>query len=240
LRARRIRGIGLPDVRQAALVAMLVSLLPGAAFAQPACPPRVTPTIQVEVADPEPRLLPPLRAAALGVEAGGTAGGEFPHHLGVTVSRVEWRAEITVRGRGPEGGPVCAVPTAVRIRLAHAEHRIRLAREVPPGGCLAKEVLAHERRHAELNRRTLHAAAEELRGAARAWPARAETQARDVGAAALRLQDELGGAIEPVLDRLREAREAGHAVIDTPEEYRRLSRICPEDQRRLRAALRGG
>ncbi len=227
-------------MRQAAIIALLGSLLPCAALAQPACPPRVAATIQVELADPEPRVLPPLRAAALGVEAGGIAGGEFPHHLGVTVSRVEWRAEITVRGRGPDGGPVCAVPTSIRIRLAHAEHTIRLARELPPGGCLANEVLAHERRHAELNRRTLRAAAEELRGAARSWAAQAETQARDVGAAAVRLQDELGAAIEPVLDRLRQVREAGHAAIDTTEEYRRLSRICPEDQRRLRAALQRG
>jgi hypothetical protein len=132
------------------------------------------------------------------------------------------------------------VPTVIRIRLDHAEHTIRLAREVPRDGCLAREVLAHERRHAELNRRTLRAAAEELRQVARAWAAGAQARAPDVGAAAVLLQEELAQAIEPVLERLRAAREAGHAEIDTPEEYRRLSRTCPEDQRRLRAALRRG
>ena len=222
-------------------LALLLALFPPcAALAQPACPAGIVASLTVELSDPEPRILPPIRAAALGAEAGMAASSEFPHHLGVTVSRVEWRAELTARGRGPEGGPVCAVPTAIRIRLDHAEHSIRLAREVPRDGCLAREVLAHERRHAELNRRTLRAAAEELRHAARAWAARAEARAPDVGAAAVLLQDDLGRALEPVLERLRAAREAGHAQIDTPEEYRRLSRLCPEDQRRLRAALQRG
>jgi hypothetical protein len=195
--------------------------------------------VNLDVVDPEPRLLPPRSARQLRIEAGGSADGPFPHHLGLTISRVEWRSEITVRSRGTQGGPVCAVPAELRIRLLHTEHIIRLAREVPPGGCLAAEVLAHERRHAEVNRRTLRDAATELRTIARAWAARAETRAPDVNAAAIALQDELGRVLEPALARLRMAREVGHDAIDTTEEYRRLSRVCPADQRRLRQALRG-
>lgn len=188
-------------------------------------------------------MLPPLPARQLRAEAGGHADGAFPHHLGLTISHVEWRSEITVRaqaGAAAPGGSVCAVPAELRIRLIHAEHGIRLARELPPGGCLAAEVLAHERRHAEVNRRTLRETATELRGLARGWAQRAETRAPDINAAAVALQQELAQVLEPALERLRAAREAGHAAIDTAEEYRRLSRVCPEDQRRLRAALRGG
>lgn len=219
-------------------------LLPADGLAQasgqaPACPPRGNPVVSVETVDPEPRVLAAQPAAVLRDEVGGEPhGGAASHHLGLTVSRVEWRSEITVRSRGPERGPVCALPAEVRLRLVHVEHSIRLARELPPGGCLAGEVLAHERRHVEVNRRTLREAATELRALARAWVARAELRAPDVNAAAQALQDDLGNAVEPVLARLRAAREAGHAAIDTPEEYRRLGRVCPEDQRRLRAALR--
>jgi hypothetical protein len=206
--------------------------------AAPACPPRSAPAVSVDLVDPEPRVLPPIRASALRAEAGGEEDGLYPHHLGLTVSRVEWRSEITVRSRGPQGGPVCAVPAEVRLRLVQAEHTIRLAREVPPGGCLAGEILAHERRHAEVNRRTLREAATELRGVARAWAARAEMRAPDAGAAAISLQDQLGDVLQPVLDRLRAAREAGHELIDSQAEYQRLSRVCPGDQARLRTALR--
>lgn len=199
--------------------------------------------VSVEVVDPEPRILPPLPARQLRAEAGGHADGAFPHHLGLTLSRVEWRSEITVRaqaGAGGQGSAVCAVPAELRIRLIHVEHGIRLAREVPPGGCLAAEVMAHERRHAEVNRRTLRETAIELRATARAFAQRAETRAPDINAAALALQQELAQVLEPALERLRAAREAGHAAIDTVDEYRRLSRVCPEDQRRMRQALRGG
>jgi hypothetical protein len=221
------------------LLAVLL-LAPGAAAAQSAapCPPRGTPVVLVEVQDRAPRVLPPLPARALRVQAGGPPDGNFPHHLGLTVFSVESRSEITVRTQANEGD-ACAVPAEVRLMLVQTEHSIRLAREVPAGSCLANEVLAHERRHAEVNRRTLRDAARDLRATARAWSARAERHAADAGQAAIALQDELAAAIEPVLERLRAARERGHATIDTPAEYERLSRVCPEDQRRLRAALRG-
>lgn len=188
-------------------------------------------------------MLPALPALQLRAEAGGHADAAFPHHLGLTISRVEWRSEITVRAQAPAGERgvvVCAVPAELRIRLVHAEHGIRLARELPPNSCLAAEVLAHERRHVEVNRRTLRDTAAEVRMIARNWSQRAETRAPDINAAAVALQQELARALEPALERLRVTREAAHAAIDTTEEYRRLSRVCPEDQRRLRAALRGG
>ncbi|WP_137180405.1 hypothetical protein [Roseomonas sp. AR75] len=188
--------------------------------------------------DPEPRLLSPIPATALRQEAGGAPDGAFPHHLGLTVSRVEWRTDITARSRGPERGPVCAVPAEVRLRLLHAEHTIRLAKEVPPNSCLSREVLAHERRHAEVNRRTLREAAAELRVTLRAWANSVEMRAPDVATAAQLMQEDLSRALEPALARLRAARDEGHAQIDTPAEYRRLGQVCPQDQRKLRAALR--
>ncbi len=222
-----------------ACLTLLLLLTAGAALAQPACPPRGTPALSVSVSDPEPRVLSPLPAARLRQLADGeeTESTMHLHHLGLTLSRVEWRSEITVRSQGGRGGPVCAVPSEIRLSLVHAEHVIRLAREIPRGGCLAAEVLAHERRHAEVNRRTLREAADGLRAVARAWASRAEAHASDVGEAALILQDELSAAVEPVLERLRAARNAAHAMIDTPEEYRRLGRVCPGDQRRLRATF---
>lgn len=205
-----------------------------------ACPPRGAPLVRVTVSDPDPRVLAPVSAEDLRRLADlpeESTPGTVLHHLGLTMSRVEWRSEITVRSQGPDAGPVCGVPSEVRLSLVHAEHSIRLAREIPRGGCLARQVLAHERRHAEVNRRTLRDAADGLRQAARAWAARARAEAPDAGAAALQLQEDLTAAVEPVLARLREAREAGHDAIDTPQEYRRLGRVCPADQRRLSARL---
>jgi hypothetical protein len=222
------------------LLAAFLLVSAGAAMAQPTCPPRGAPSLSVSLSDPEPRLLAPLPAWHLRQIAEGdevVEHGQTLHHLGLTLSRVEWRSEITARSGGASAAGVCAVPAEIRLTLVHAEHVIRLAREIPRGGCLAGEVLAHERRHAEVNRRTLREAADGLRAAARAWAARAEARAPDVGAAALMLQDQLAAAVEPVLERLRQARAAQHAQIDSAEEYRRLGRVCPADQRRMRTSF---
>jgi hypothetical protein len=71
-----------------------------------------------------------------------------------------------------------------------------------------------------------------IRRPRRAGPSRVEMPAPDVAAAAQAMQEDLARALEPALQRLRAAREEGHAAIDTAEEYRRLGRVCPEDQRR--------
>ncbi len=217
--------------------------LPGAASAAtqtpPACPDRGQPLVRVTLSDPEPRLLAPRPARELRAQAGASEGPVHLHHLGLTLSRVEWQSDIVVRSQGAQAGPVCAVPAEVRVVLRHAEHAIRLAREIPAESCLAREVMAHEHRHVAVNRRTLQEAATELRGLARGWAASAEATAPDIAAAAATLQDDLARTLEPALERLRQARAAGHAAIDTAEEYERLGRVCPADQRRLRAALGG-
>jgi hypothetical protein len=203
--------------------------------------------VRVEVQDPKPRRMPPVPAAVLGAEVAPPLPGPPPpaalrvHHLGITTSRVEWRSEITARTLvtgGSDGGGACAVPGELRVVLRHARHQVQLAREVPPGGCLEREVLAHEMRHVAVNRRTLREAAAALRQALEAWAARAEARAPGEEAATAALQEEMKAVMEPVMAQLREAREAGHARIDSRLEYRRLSIACPADQVRLRTALR--
>ncbi len=221
-------------------VALGVLLLAAAPLPALACPPRGTPVLRVELNDPEPRLLAPVPAAQLSAEdeeeRPETPPHHGQHHLGLTLSRVDWTSEITVRVQA-EGGVVCAVPAELRVIFDHVEHTIRLAAELPRGGCLAQEVLAHERRHAEVNRRTLREAVTRSRQVVRGWAASAEARAPDAEAAAAALQQSLAQALSPVLEGLRAARERGHAAIDSAEEYRRLGRVCPADQRRLRAAL---
>jgi hypothetical protein len=55
--------------------------------------------------------------------------------------------------------------------------------------------------------------------------------------AAAALRPGLRQAIEPVLARMRQEQARGHAAIDTPEEYRRLSRVCPADHALVAARL---
>jgi hypothetical protein len=227
-----------PARAQPAAPAPPLAAAPGEAGAAPACPPRA-PRVRVVVEDPEPALL-----ADAGVDElhGRSREPRTPHlhHLALTTSRVDWRSEITARYvRAPGGGPVCAVPGTVTLHLVHVEHVVRLAREIPEGGCLWREVLAHERRHVAVNRRALRAAARRIRMAAEEWAARAAARAPEVEGAVAALQEQLRRAIGPALAAMRAERERGHRAIDTPAEYDRLARICPRDQAALGARLEG-
>jgi hypothetical protein len=207
-----------------------------------ACPPRA-PVVQVQVVDPEP-----LLSAEAGVDAlhAMTGRPRMPaaRHLGLTVSRIEWRTEITLRtlrlpAPPPGGGQVfCAVPATVTLTLAHAEHRIRIARELTEGGCLFAQVEAHERRHVAVNRETLRAAARTVRTAAEAWARTAEGRGATLEEATDGMRQGLRRAIEPAMEAMRQAQARRHAAIDSPAEYRRLARVCPEDQAMLAERLR--
>lgn len=198
--------------------------------------------VVLSVVDPAPMLSAEAGTAALHAATGLPQTARL-HHLGLTTSRVEWGSEIETRWRGTPGagdGGICVRPARVGLRLAQTEHRISLAREIPRDGCLWRAVEAHERRHVAVNQATLRRAATAMRRAAEAWAPRAEARGADVEAAVAELQQGLRRAIEPALAELRQARDAAHAAIDSPEEYARLSHICPDDQKRLRAALPAG
>jgi hypothetical protein len=218
-------------------LAAVLLLLAGAARAEgvPPCP-AGRPEIRMSIDDPAP-----VVSQALGVDAlhGETGQKRSPglHHLALTASRVEWRSEIETRYREDAGG-VCARPARIALRLVQAEHVVRIAGEIGRGGCLWREVLAHEMRHVGVNRQTLRAAAERARAAAEAWALQAEGRGATFDAAMAGLQEGLRQAIEPALAGMREAREAAHGRIDSRAEYERLGEVCPADQRRLREALR--
>ncbi len=183
----------------------------------------------------------PVTSQAEGIDAlheeTGQERSAGQHHLAFTTSRVEWRSEIDTRYREEAGG-VCARPARVALSLVQAEHLVRIAGEIPRGGCLWQEVLAHEMRHVAVNRRTLRAAAARARAAAEAWALRAEGRGVSLDEAMAGLQEGLRRAIEPALAGMREARGAAHGRIDSRAEYERLGEVCPADQRRLRQALR--
>ena len=137
--------------------------------------------LRLAVVDPPPVLSTTEDVWTLQAASGAPHSATL-RHLGLTTSRVEWQVELETRysaraereqpaaERDPKAGSgVCAVPARITLRLVQTEHRIRIAREIPPGSCLFRAVEAHERRHAAANRATLQRAAEAARRAAEAW-----------------------------------------------------------------------
>jgi hypothetical protein len=216
----------------AALAAAALLAAGSATAAEPGCPPPARPRVEVSLDDPEPSL--DLGAGMDALRAEADAPRSAAHrHLGATVSRVEWQSELEARVH-LFPGRVCARPERVSLALRHAEHSVRIARELPRGGCLFRETEAHERRHVAANRATLRRAAAEAGAAARAWASSAVGRGATEQAAMAALRDGLRRAIAPAMDAMQAARDAAHREIDRPEEYRRLGSVCPDDQRAIR------
>ncbi len=208
-----------------------------AAAAEPECPPTGPPRVEVSLDDPEPSLDLGTGMDALRAEASAPRGAAF-RHLGSTTSQVGWQSELEARVVSG-AGRVCARPERVSISLRHVEHRVRIARELRRGGCLYRETDAHERRHVSVNRATLRRAAAEAEAAARSWAASAVGRGATEEAAMAALREGLRRAVAPAIDAMQAAREAEHRDIDRPEEYQRLGRVCPDEQKAIGARLRG-
>ncbi len=222
------------------VLAALFAAAPTPAAADRPCPVRA-PRIRLAVVDKPVEVTGTQSIDAMHAESGERRTARR-HHLALTTSRVEWHSELNAHvSRHHAGrGRVCAVPAEVVLTLVEAQHRISIAAEVPANGCLWREVLAHERRHAAANRASLAVAARTARSAANGWAERASGHGATEEAAMAQLQAGLRRAIEPSLAAMRAARARAHAQVDTPGEYRRLATVCPADQARLAARLRGG
>lgn len=219
------------------LAAAAASMVAGpAAVAQPDCP-ETSPRVEVALHDPEPTLDLGTGMDALRAEANALRSAAL-RHLGATTSRVEWQSEIEARIASADGR-VCARPERVSLNFRHAEHSVRIAREVPRGSCLFRETEAHERRHVAANRDALRRAAAEAEAAARRWAASAAGRGATEQSAMAALREDLRRAIAPAFEAMQAAREAAHRGIDRPEEYERLGQVCPDEQKALGERLRG-
>lgn len=214
------------------------SLLSAPAHAQPACTAQrsAPPQVEVVLLDPQPRLSRDTTVSALHALSGLPQRADF-HHLGVTVVRMEWRSEMQI-SLATSSDRICAVVARVRVTLAHVDHRILIAREIPQGSCLYEEVEMHERRHVAANRQALRDAAVPARRALEAWALGAEAQAATAEGAREALASGLQATMRPLIAAVQERRDAANRAIDSPEEYRRIARSCGVDHMRLQDRLR--
>lgn len=103
---------------------------------------------------------------------------------------------------------------------------VYVAREFSPAGCAYREILQHEQRHVKTYLDHVAALAPELTEALqRRFATGAPTRA-PVGQTRVVLERELQERWLPFVQREMERVRSSQALIDTPEEYRRVSESC--------------
>jgi len=155
------------------------------------------------------------------LERHSTVMGATRHSLGEVREAIRY---VAVDGRN---GATCAGFTDGRLRLT-LQATIYIAREIPKGTCLYREVLAHEQRHQSLGVELTEAFARELEEVIAAAlteqpfiPVPPGEKAEQVAADRL---DEIIGAAWQTFDRERSRRQL---ALDSNAEYARTDLICP-------------
>ena len=145
--------------------------------------------------------------------------------MGLTTARSHSRVDIHLRGMKLPGS-MC-VRADVTMEVGYAPVAVIVARDLDPGGCQYREVLAHEMRHVAV----LRAHLEEARGrlaatlTTRLAPS-AIYRFASMDQAAVHFtegeQEQLAALARDELDSVAAEQQA----IDTPDEYERLTHVC--------------
>lgn len=201
------------------------------AAAQPVgCPAFEPPVLQVDTQ------MVPLRRdfdrtlaqlQAMPGRSGGPPGARQGQVLGLAHATYGERWQVAAHFSPLPGGGVCAALARLTVTFGFQERVVYIARELPPGTCIQREVLNHEMKHVVVDedllkefmpdfRRRLEAAAGRL-GTVRA---RSESQAMTA------LRQPIDAAVRALMQDFARARDRRQAGVDTIEEYRRVSRSC--------------
>lgn len=145
--------------------------------------------------------------------------------LGIT--RTESKVKIGLSGpilQDPVSGYECVAPQ-IKVSLYYVPVVIFVGREFEPGTCMYQEVLNHELRHLQAYMGHLPKVELVVREAL-AKRFEAKPLYAPSGTAMSALEHEIDSGWMPFIKAEMQKVEAQQALIDAPEEYERLSKVC--------------
>ena len=155
--------------------------------------------------------------------------------LGLTRGMARVRIEVkTTSFRDRLGRWECASPQLL-VTYGYSPMTVYVASEFPRGTCAFNEIYAHELRHVKAYQEHLTAVEKEIGATLNARFATGGVWRGPVGQASARIRQELDERWVPYLQREIGKAEAAQALIDTPDEYARVSASCGGEVRRLMA-----
>jgi hypothetical protein len=145
--------------------------------------------------------------------------------MGLTTAQSRSQVEFHLRGMTIPSG-VCVRPE-VRLDIDYAPVQVFLARELAPGSCEYREVLAHEMRHVAVFREHLAQARERLAILLRErLPAARVYRFASMNDASVYFKSAEQTVLAEAAQADLDAVSLDQLAIDTPEEYARLSAAC--------------
>jgi hypothetical protein len=153
--------------------------------------------------------------------------------MGLTAAQAETRYKVEARISRLSDGTVCAALTDLTLQLRHAMTTVYIARELPAGSCIEREVKLHENRHVAVNNAILSEYQSRISGELR-------RSLRSIGALRINNPDmgieAISQRVKPYIDaavkNMNDERLRRQAQVDTPQEYERVSRSCNGEAQR--------
>lgn len=217
-------------------LALAVALLAVPASARPAaaqaagCPKFERPVLQIDAQEA------PLKRdfektvgqlQAIPGRTGGPAGAQHGQVLGLAHATFGERWQIAAHFSRQPGGVICAGLARLAVTFGFQERVVYIARELPAGTCIQREVLNHEMKHVATDEELLRQFMPGLRRRLEAVAARQGTvRARSESQAMGLLRQPIDAAVRDLMRDFSRERDKRQAKVDTLEEYRRVSKSC--------------
>jgi hypothetical protein len=145
--------------------------------------------------------------------------------MGLTSATSRAEVDVNLHGMSVPGG-VC-VRADIDVRLSYAPMNVYLARELVPGSCDYREILAHEMRHVGIFRDYIGGARQRVEATLRErLPAQRVYRFTSMDEAGKYFKDDQQNWIASAAQHELDGVARLQANIDTREEYLRLSRAC--------------
>ncbi|WP_431856581.1 hypothetical protein [Azospirillum sp.] len=218
------------------LLLTAAALLAASAFARPAaaqaagCPRFDRPALQIDT-----QVVPLKRdfdrtlaqLQAMPGRSGGPAGARAGQVLGLAHATFGERWQVGAHFSPQPGGVVCAALARLTVTFGFQERIVYIARELPPGTCIQREVLNHEMKHVSTDEALLREFMPGFKRRLEAVAARQGTiRARSETQAMTMLRQPIDAAVRELMQDFSRERDRRQAKVDTLEEYRRVSKSC--------------
>lgn len=160
-----------------------------------------------------------------------TGHGHVP--LGLAQVHTTFKSSLEAMVTRLPGSATCAHLRSVNVEFRFSDSTIFVANDLPRDSCIYREVLAHEHKHVNVDTQLIN----EWR-----WRLQQEVERAVMNVGTVRANSaddavaQLGARLEPHLkasaDAMLAERSRRQALVDTPEEYRRVSHSCNGEVRK--------
>ncbi|WP_448188222.1 hypothetical protein [Azospirillum sp. sgz301742] len=171
------------------------------------------------------KTLPQLQA--MPGRSAGPVGAQNGQVLGLAHATFGERWQVGANYTPQPGGSVCAALSKLTVNFGFQERIVYVARELPQGSCIQREVLNHEMKHVATDEALLREFMPGFRRRLETVIGRLGTvRARSQEQAMATLRQPIDAAFRELMREFTAEREKRQAKVDTLEEYKRVSKSC--------------